>query len=497
MKISEVWLLPPLAFGRVGSSDKPCQSFSWKEPPKGSPDGSDKTILTAERTIEVDNDGIPSVLEADTFTHIKLKDDKDRFHPVCPFFELHGIWKGKNGKSKKGPITEDILKKAGLSLSDVVWRVEVANLKAYHYTLADGDRITAEVEIKATDTTRKELNGLSPKNTVSARLSPGPTGVIFGSVQAIQPTSELPGLRLRIYAPKGVVYAPSNLAEKVSNDPDWQDFKIPKSRQILNTNAKWPNYTNSSAPGPLQDDARVNPAGLAAKSKETKTMLGLVDDVSDGLVQCTIGNLDAVFARIAIGPPDFSPSTRPIVSLQDGLADRKKRDEIRNSEISLDDLETLVADIFERAFETSDLVNKDVQNIRAQRINKEDYNEDLQPPSEDFEQPPRKTLWSNAAFQKMKEKADELPISSRGKRAHKRLNMIEYLKERLTNDPDYITKWLRPPLDSAKAYDRRMPALMRGSDRLPMHLTRRQFEIINLWASKLINKDLSSRENKK
>lgn len=34
-------------------------------------------------------------------------------------------------------------------------------------------------------------------------------------------------------------------------------------------------------------------------------------------------------------------------------------------------------------------------------------------------------------------------------------------------------------------YDRRMPAVMRGSDRHPMHITRRQYELLVAWVRRL------------
>jgi len=66
------------------------------------------------------------------------------------------------------------------------------------------------------------------------------------------------------------------------------------------------------------------------------------------------------------------------------------------------------------------------------------------------------------------------------------LNALEYLKDRLRDDPAFVEKWLRPPLDQLPLYDRRMPALMRGSDSRPMHLTRRQYEIVLRWARSFV-----------
>ena len=52
------------------------------------------------------------------------------------------------------------------------------------------------------------------------------------------------------------------------------------------------------------------------------------------------------------------------------------------------------------------------------------------------------------------------------------------LEDRLREAPDLMDRWLRPPLDPNPFFDRRMPALMRGSDGRPIHLTRRQYELL-------------------
>ena len=169
IQITKTWLLPPLAFGRAGSADRPCQAFSWAAPVI-TPKGAAKTILQPEDTIEVSDDGTPTLREARQFNRIELKDEANRFFPVCPFFELHGAWT-EDGVDKEGPITEAVLQGAGLSLADVRWTVAVANLKAFHYTLRDGDRVEATVEVPATDTGRHALEGRSHGG--DARPAPG------------------------------------------------------------------------------------------------------------------------------------------------------------------------------------------------------------------------------------------------------------------------------------------------------------------------------------
>ncbi|MGI9420764.1 MAG: hypothetical protein ACR2RA_23315 [Geminicoccaceae bacterium] len=483
IEISRVWLLPPLAFGRVGSADTPCQAYSWA-PPTITPEGSAKTILVPEDTIDVAGDGTPTRRLANQFNRINLKDDAGRFFPVCPFFELHGAWT-EDGTAHEGPITEDVLTGAGLVLNNVRWTVAVANLKPYHYTLEDSDRIQALVDdIGADDTTRRDLEGRTPTDTGGTHLVSGDDHVHFGAMQAVRPTGDLPGLRLRIYAPKGVVYAPTDILARISSDFDWRDLDVPPERRILNPAARWATYRMGfDAPGPIPGDGRLNPGGLAATFGNFGQSLGLVDDVSDGLVTCRVGSLPAAEARIAIGPPDFSPASRPFVSIQDGLSDRVARDFARTGDFGDGELEEIVADIFERALETSDLVNKDAQTGRCHNEN----GVTLPPPSEDFETPPISTLWARGGVPgDVTSNVDALPVSFKGQRKHHRLNALEYLKDRLRDDTAFVERWLRPPLDEFQFFDRRMPALMRGSDRRPLHLTRRQYDLVARWARDFI-----------
>lgn len=489
--LTDIWILPPLAFGRLGSATKACQAFSWASPII-SPNGSMKTVLAAENSIDVDEDGVPTIREAREFNEVALKDEQDRFYPVCPFFELHGSWQDDEGEHE-GPITPNVLDAAGIAIDDVQWSVNTANLKAFHYTLRDGDRVEAnEQHVSAADTTRRPLRGISPQSDGIDALIPEGQFVPLGAMQPVKSTEELPGLRMRVYAPAGVIYAPTDIAERVEGEEDWEGFAVPEERAFLNPTARWALLRiPTDTPGPLENDQRVNPRGLAATFNSGQS-LGLIDDASDGLVACAIGDLVA-HARIAIGPPDFAPSARPFVSLQDGLADRVDRSSIRDEDISGEVLATVVGDIFERALETSDLSNKDAQNDRAHFTNatEPDSFRGPIPPTDgvpdDPERAPFGTLWARSDQEDTPlSRVDSLPVGARGKRKHRRLNALEYVKDRLKDDPDFVARWLRPPLDD-HAYDRRMPALMRGSDRRPMHLTRRQYEMVQRWTEAFVS----------
>ena len=81
--------------------------------------------------------------------------------------------------------------------------------------------------------------------------------------------------------------------------------------------------------------------------------------------------------------------------------------------------------------------------------------------------------------------ADPLVLSHTGTRKHRRQAALQYLEDHFRDNPALFRRWIRTPLDSSQYFDRRMPALMRGSDGRPYHLTRRQWEIIRMWIGRI------------
>ena len=498
-------ILPPLAFARVGRSTTPCPAFSWAATDT-SPGGTGKTSLEIEETLELDAAG---AITATRPNSIGFKDADGAFRPVCPFFELHGSWE-LGGNQHSGPITAQVLEDNGLSPSDLSWTVTLGNLKAFHFTLDEGDRITADVTVAGDDTERKALEGRSPTGPGIQPLIPPSDPLPMGAVQLARlDDPEFPEMRLRFYSPPGITYGPPNLADRINafadigENAEWIGFDLPTAQKIVNPAARWATLNlDEEGPPPIGGgDPRNAPGGLSASlferrgqppfERTVRISMGLVDDVSDGLITCEVGGVQA-FARIAVGPQDFAPMARPFVSLQDGLADRMLRDDVRDDSIDDDELEAIVADIFERALETSDLMNKDAQNDRSRQTNfARPGGVDLPAPSPDFEASPRRTLWrssnplsTNSPAAGQSRQADAMPVSQQGQRKHRRYNAIEYIRDRLREEPDLIEKWIRLPLDNEPLFDRRMPALMRGSDGQPMHLTRRQYEMIRRWAAR-------------
>jgi hypothetical protein len=157
--IDSIELFPPLAYGRLGPSQVPCDSYVWG-PNDLHPRGTGKTTVRPAETLSVAADGTvtSAVPEVVTFK------DAAGWRPVAPFFELHARWT-LNGQPDAGPLTAEVLALFGLSPADLEWEVDVANLKAFHYTLDEGDRIQAKVTVPGNDTTSKPLRGISPAGT--------------------------------------------------------------------------------------------------------------------------------------------------------------------------------------------------------------------------------------------------------------------------------------------------------------------------------------------
>lgn len=455
--IEQLWLHPPLAFARLGPSETPCDNYRWG-PNDLTPRGTGKTTVVPDVTLDVAADG---TVTQRTPNEIIFK-DSDGFRPVCPFFEPHGSWTS-DGRRHSGPITPAVLAEHGLTTSDTRWRVEVANIKPFHYTLNPDDQVRAVVDIAGDDHTRHPLAGRSPADADRPLVPPG-AEVPLGSVRLCVPNEELPELRLRFTPAAGHVYGPTDLAERTS------DYELPADRLILNPAASWCGFSLDS------DDPRTNPGGLFAGA-ENNEGVGLVDDVCDGTVTVTLGGLSAT-ARIVVGPPDFAPDRRPFVSIADGLTDRDRRGEVREPEYLADIAQTTleIRDLFERTLETMDAVNVDVQNERAGFENAAIARAAGLSPENAREQafrPPEPLL------------GVLLGLTERGRRRHRRFVALEALEDLIREHPELLRRILREPVTDDRYYDRRMPVAMRGSDRYPLHLTRRQYDLIAGWARSL------------
>jgi len=498
--LKNIWLTPPLAFGRVGASPVPSDAFMWGRDDLR-PEGTGQTTLQLIDTFNLDANGVPAAVQTD---RIVFRDEQG-IRPVCPYFELHGTWT-KGGHDVSGPVTETLLDDFGIKLSNISWHIHCANLKSFHYTYEEGDRIDAVLKLRGDDTVRHTLEGRSPANAKQP-LVPKNTFVPFGAVQLARPNKAFPEIRLRFYAPPGVTYGPTDIDErlkkadmKLPGNREWRELKLPPERKNLNRKSAWATFVLETAKlGPFADlDMRNFPQGLfaflevgASEGATQSHALGLVDDVSDGIITCTVTAARrklTASARIVVGPPDYGPVSRPPISIADNLTDRAKRADARKPHTwSLDELRDIVTDIFERASETSDLIHKDYQNWRCHDDNLGTLGSLGRTSAYDLDEV-EAMLWPNIAddIESVKVgKASPHRLVEGGERKHRRYAAVEYLEMRFRENPELFDEWIRRPLDPKPFFDRRMPALMRGSDTKPWHLTRRQWELVRLWVDML------------
>nr|MDJ0893862.1 hypothetical protein [Alphaproteobacteria bacterium] len=436
------------------------------------------------------------------FKQVKEIEDNRKievFRPVCPWFELHGEWE-INGETFEGPITKEVLRACGVETMDKVrWSVEVANRKAYNMTLSRGDIVTARVPDDPDERATLAGDITSPQqlNGKSKDFGPGELPLVLsgksipmGQIQLSKPSSQFPGfqgLRLRFTPPTGAVYGPGDLSSRTD---DWKGLDIiqdPDRFLILNDQARWSQWVKG-------DDNRTVPrdqfAHVVVGSANRLRSLGLIDDFSDGIITCQIGD-HAAHARIVVGPPDYAPDRRHPVTLADNLKDRVDRDDVHDvyANVSDEEFSRDIEDLFQRIWETVGLVNLDGQNFAAQ--------------TREFGRPPFDT--SRIDFQL---DGNVLPLTKHARRMHRRLGSTEVVEDvfrerkarsedqarrnesprsldQLLNQPPQPNGDLGQDRDGRRNSFGKMPALMRGSDFRPLHLTRRQQTVLKEWIRRL------------
>lgn len=497
--LDRIWLCPPLAFARVGSGTIPVPAFQWG-PSDNSPRGSGKTTIIACETLDIDENGVVNSHMPEQIAFKEVIDSKEVFRPVCPWYELHGQWT-IDGKAHSGPITAQVIEACGIALGEIRWEIRVANRKAYNMTLRRGDVISAALSLAGDDFAIRPLLGVSnAAGPDDVPLVPHGSSLPLGQVQLANPVGAFPELRLRVTPPIGAVYGPKGVREKIARisqgfpeavageEDQWDKLQIPDARLILNDDAAWANWILSDG------DARTVPIlqfAYIVGPVDVYNSLGLIDDFSDGLITCTIpasggAGLLQANARVVTTPPDFAPDRRHVVSLADDLKDRVARDvEQVFGSLPMEEMSREVQDIFQRVWETMGLINLDAMNT------KRDFQSPAQPgPAGAPFLPPASS--------------HPLALTLHGRRAHHRLAALDVLDDLLRERDARVgvgSEAGYPPLRSVadifnappnpdgtsapgNSY-RKMPALMRGSDGSPLHITRRQYDLLQLWIRRL------------
>lgn len=529
-------LYPPLAFARVGSSPTPCDNFYWG-PDDLTPDGTARTRIVPWETLDVDGDGRVTLREPNGV----IFKDNEGLRPVCPFFEVHVV--GEDGNEQ--PLTDELLDKAGLKPGDLKWQVKIANLKAFHLTGVAGDRVEASLEFSSGESRRQELKGCSPQGDrplVPANMhiplgavqatQPGgdfpefrlrftpPSGKVYAPANFKQRLDALkrpdPVVRnvdeARCMILKGADPMKVLAGYLLSLNLLWEDFTLPASQTFLNPHAAWPAYRlinlfdlqsqlSELLPrlgdlralvgpgdrselirallGPFTDVGNL-PPGLFAFVTELPNILaslGMVDDMADGTITVQLGDKTAT-SRIVIAPPSFAPDRRLPVSIADGLADRVGREAVRDDAWisgNEDMADKEVGDLLDRAYETAGLQNVDaiVDFFRVENTNRAYRRDNPLTPDQAAD-----LLWDGEKMMTVQ----SLPLSAYALRRHRRNTARLFFEIFARENRGWFERSIRPPNDPQRFYDKRMPGLMRGFDRQPLHLTRRQYEALKAWA---------------
>jgi hypothetical protein len=233
--------------------------------------------------------------------------------------------------------------------------------------------------------------------------------------------------------------------------------------------------------------------GFAVQPDKLLASLGLIDDTSDGVIDVTLKRpkMDALraHARVVVAPPNLVPDRRMPVTLADGLADRAGRDNthtlawVSGENAELADAE--VHDLLNRAYETVGLQNVDavadffrIENSHLAQYRGEDP------------QKARELLWPAEPHP-----LQDLPLTDVARQRHARLAVQQIFEAFVRENPTWVSR-IRPAeaweggLGSASNptpyYGKHMPGLMRGGDRRPLHLTRRQLNLLKAWTARVV-----------
>jgi hypothetical protein len=455
MRILDLRILPPIAIGRLGSSETPLEAFDLtvdKTKPL------DFRQIVPKESLKVDPD--TGKLEKYTPGKIIFKDatglnDKEgTVRPVAPFLEVFAITDQQ--PDRLVPLTTELLTEAGLSVADVSWNVDIANIKLFRRTESEKDKIRATIK---NINTHKRI----PLQGECENFRPGRT-LPLGYVQFIQPTAEFPEIRFRFTPAEGKVYGASKdriLAngQKPTRDPLYTKFG--DEFLLYSETGEWSKYEEGNQEHPVL----TNPGFIFAGYNKTTTRAswGYVDDECDGFVSVQLKNSDgntlAARAHICAGPPAYAPDTLPVRVISDEIEQILLGPDV-DREVPIEEAQEIVR----RALETVRLLNTAIMNGNPYYGNTRTASTMVAQDSNDFgrmyEPIMAPSLVDNLAVREIHERI----FNGLGTGASPWF-------ENAIRRPDKIG-------DLSNEERRKMPAMMRGADGRALCLTYRQINTI-------------------
>ncbi|MBB2708423.1 hypothetical protein N2597_22530 (plasmid) [Rhizobium sophoriradicis] len=496
--IRRLFIIPPMAVARLGSSTTAVEAYNWADVEVPRYDG--KTTIVPDWTLAVEVDGS---LRPYKPTEISFRDG-DRIRPVAPFFE---IWAstGTDGSAPDTwvdcPLSEQLLDDNGFRLEDVVLRVEAANRKAArragNAALVFGTK--APIELTGANYGKHSIEGRSPAST--RPMIPENKSIPLGHVQFVRATNNVEGhpwfgdvdletIRFRLWPAAGEFYGPPQAAEARPelgrNQP-----AVRKENAFLDDQAGWYGASTLSIVAPPDTYDSID-----SNTGSTGPSLGVVDDTCE--VHFTVRLTGQIGDEVRPGraaafvaPPDFAPDRRPFLSVADEFNDRAGDWQQRNDQMSGEELEDWIEDFFERVYETVSLFNLDDYVLRRAI---EILPDDLRPKDLDGGSRPRPQFalggrdpLRNPLFPLPGSTAQQpLPMSTHAKMRHRDLADLQGLEKLVAATPDRILELVRPPFfvgpqETRGASSMQMPPFMRQSNAEPLTVVGWQHELLKKW----------------
>jgi len=366
--IDRIFFRPPLAIARVGGSDTPLESFVWD---------SDRTIHGAHRTVITPAVSLAVMPDGSLRPYrpgaIQFR-DQGLLRPVAPFFELWCV----RSAGKPEALTSRILRELGVGTDHLEFVVSIANRKAQRRTGLASCAFVAQVQLRGDDHRRTPLLAISPHQHGEPPLVLPERPIPLGHFQVMRPipgqamSVDLDVIRVRFTPARGEVYGPPT-ATVAPASPLQQGLRlaeptlggrlhelVPEHNRILNPNTPWSGHRmNAGGDEPQPEDS------FDGVNVGRDLSWGVVDDTCDGIIEARLvrqGVRLVAQSRVVSACPDWAPDRRPFYSIADDLADR---DLGVPKGLDPEDLKFVVADLFERAFETASLINLDALRARA------------------------------------------------------------------------------------------------------------------------------------
>lgn len=478
IKIIDLRILPPIAIGRLGSSETPMEAYSLtvneERPLDFRTIVPEDSLIINKTTGEIEKYTPDKIIFKDTIGNPEEKNGTVR--PVSPFLEVFAITEGN--PDVLVPLTTDLLKEAGHTLSDISWDVEMANIKLFRRTKETDDKITAIITDLSTHDKKPLLGECS--NFREGKTLP------LGHVQFIKPTDgsdDASQIRFRFTPGSGKVYGAKETRFNGDTKEEEKDPVYEKNGEdflLYKETGPWVGYAEGSGPD-LTNPGQIF-AGYQNEEGE-QVSWGYLDDECDGFVSVKLrdsngGSIIKARAHISAGPPAYAPDTLPIRVITDELEQILLGPEV-DKEVPIEEAE----EIIRRALETVRIMNTAIMNGNPYngkaRIASTMVLQDSNDFGRMFEPIMAKSIVDNLAVQAIHERVFN-GIGS---------GMAPWFENALRR-PDKIG-------DLSNPERRKMPAMMRGADGRALCFTYRQINTIIQCASSAMFQSADKKLNAK